>query len=406
MHEPLSDRLFDLTHPQKRVWHVEQLYPGVPLHNLAGTAKFAGGLDFSRLEAAFHMLTRAHDATRIRIVERPDREARQYVAEFRPFAIPVIDFSGDATAFARWRDGEARRPFVLARDELFRVQFFRISPEACGYFVCCHHIAADGWSFQLLADFVGRAYRDPGAALPETPSYFELAAHEAAYAASEPFDRARRFWLDELRGAPAQAVEHGDARGEQLRVRVPPEAAARVRELAVGAGVSVSTIYTALLCRYLRARDGRDDIVIGLPIANRLGRLRRAFGMFASTMPLRVQLPGDEPLSLLARRVHAAVRRGFRHQRYPYDLVLRDLAGAGGGLFAACMNSYNTDPAAAARVDDRPVSVDECYVGHQLFPLYVIVKEWSADGTIELHINYKPAAYARRAIDELASQKT
>jgi amino acid adenylation domain-containing protein len=402
----------ELTHPQKRIWYAEKLYPGTPLHNLAGTATYRAALDFALLERAFHRLVEHHDATRLRVREIPGVGVRQWVADFEPFQVPIVDLSSHPdprAAFERWRAEEARRIFELEGGPLFRVKLFRISATECGYFVNFHHLISDGWSIQLLADFVSRAYGDEehgrAAPTPPAPSYLELLAEEEGYATSGRLERSRRYWLEALQDAPRYRADAAGTVGEQVRYRVPAAHADALRAYAARAGVSVATVFTALLALYLWKREAAEDLVIGLPLANRTGRRKNAFGMFASTMPLRLRLRADESFDALVAQVHGALRVAFRHQRYPLDLLLRDpRVGGGGGeaLFQACVNYYNTRTEAVARIGDHAAEVEECYVGHQLFPLYVVIREWSADGRIEIHVNHKPSLYPTREVERLA----
>jgi amino acid adenylation domain-containing protein len=398
-----------LTHPQKRIWYVEQLYPGTPLHNLAGTATYQCALDFGKLESAFNLFVRLHPATRIRLVEMPDGQPGQYISPFAPFSVSCADFTTETSpsaAFRGWLDRKCRLPFDLNQGSLFRVEFFRLSENECGYFVNCHHLISDGWSFQVLAAFIREAYRGQSPEETDVRSYLDFAQQEHRYLMSQQFEQSRQFWLEQLREAPRYPVGESDTVGEQVRFRLRRESAEQVRRFARDAGGSTTAFFTALLFAYLHQREGSDDLVIGMPILNRPGRSRKVFGMYASTMPLRMQLSDSETIFSFTRRVQSALQRCFRHQRYPYDLLGRDLGMNGNGrhsLFRACMNVYNTNPADAARIGVEPVTVEECYVGHQLFPLYVIVKEWSQDEAIEFHCDYKPAVYSRQEVEELAA---
>ena len=404
--------MHELTHPQKRIWYAEKLYPDTPLHNLAGTATYRAELDFALLERACHRLVERHDATRLRVREIPGVGVRQWVADFEPFQLPMVDLSihpDPRAAFERWRTEEARRPFELEGGPLFRVKLFRIAATECGYFVNFHHLISDGWSIHLLADFVSRAYCDEehgrATPAPAAPSYLELLAEEERYATSGRLEQSRRYWLDALRDAPRYRADAAGTAGEQVRYRVPAPHAAALRAYAERAGVSVATVFTALLALYLRKREAVEDLVIALPVANRTGPRKKTFGMFASTMPLRLRLRAGESFDTLVAHVHGALRAAFRHQRYPLDLLLRDLRLGGGGaesLFQACVNYYNTRTEAVARIGDHAAEVEECYVGHQLFPLYVVIREWSADGRIEVHVNHKPSLYPTREVEQLA----
>lgn len=45
---------FSLTHPQQRIWYMEKINPHQPLHNIGGTVKIQGEVDFDCLEKAIN----------------------------------------------------------------------------------------------------------------------------------------------------------------------------------------------------------------------------------------------------------------------------------------------------------------------------------------------------------------
>ncbi|WP_315833534.1 non-ribosomal peptide synthetase [Bradyrhizobium prioriisuperbiae] len=400
--------LRSLTHPQKRIWLVEQLYPGTPIHNLAGSVTYAISLDFERLRLAFNQLSDVYATTRIRLVRSDAGEPKQYVADCAALAINIVDFSAienSRLAFERWRDIEARRPFELIESPLMRVSFFRISEDVCGYLVNCHHLICDGWSMQLVASFVTAAYNGSGDQIEKGPSYFEFAGKELSYLQSPQCQEGKIFWLRELKGFQLCPVDRAGILGVQRKVSIAPERARALRQAARDLKVSLGSLLTAKLFLYVAEFQKATDIVIGMPVLNRVGVQKRSFGMFTSTMPVRIQFKAGESIAALYQRVQGTVAKCYRHQRFPFDLLVRELSDsrAGGQLFQACINVYNTDLTQAARIGDHGPSVEECYVGCQLFPLYVVVKEWSAAGAIELDINYKRAHYSDADVDHLVS---
>lgn len=392
---------FELTHPQQRIWLVERLYPGTPLHHLAGVVTFDQVIDFALLEAAFNRFVEVYDAPRVRVAET-SLGVRQRIEPHEGLTVPLRDFgepAPDAPTFESWVESFTKTPFEPGA-RLFRVAFFRLSAQRQGYVVCFHHLVADGWSFQILAEFIGQAYAaaKTGASPPSPsgPSYHQLAEEERAYLASERAARSREFWLAELSGVPLTPADTAGTSAELLRVEVPARIAQAAHRYAQRLGVSIASLFNCLVMAALSRQAGTSDVVLGVPLANRAGARRRSFGMLASTLPLRAQLRPGEPLDELVQRVHATTLRCLRHQRYPFDLIVRALPGLGGSaqLVHACVNYYNTRPQEAARLESTPLAIEERWVGHQLFPLYLVIKEWAADGALELRFGYKPAALA------------
>ena len=74
---------YPLSHPQKRIWYIEQLYPHTSLHNIGGVACFKGSVHFDCLDQAIHTFIRRNEGVRLQIgVE--DGEPYQYPVEYSP----------------------------------------------------------------------------------------------------------------------------------------------------------------------------------------------------------------------------------------------------------------------------------------------------------------------------------
>jgi len=68
-------------------------------------------------------------------------------------------------------------------------------------------------------------------------------------------------------------------------------------------------------------------------------------GMFTSTVPVRFKLDTGLKIEDLINLVNRELKLGFLNQKYPYDLLIKDLElGKKGydGLFKMCVNYYNS----------------------------------------------------------------
>jgi hypothetical protein len=50
-----NNRLYPLTHPQKRIWYLEKLYPDTSLYNIGGPSRIKGQVNFTLLEEAIQL---------------------------------------------------------------------------------------------------------------------------------------------------------------------------------------------------------------------------------------------------------------------------------------------------------------------------------------------------------------
>ncbi|MFC4101260.1 amino acid adenylation domain-containing protein [Paenibacillus xanthanilyticus] len=400
---PLSrESVYPLTHPQRRIWVIEQIFPGTPLHNIGGPVRMKGIIDMDLLEASILAFIRRHDALRIRIGEA-DGQPYQTFGSAGPLMIGRRDFTGSPDpedAFRRWVDEQAGRPFCLTdQTPLYEFVLFRIGEDDSGYLFRCHHIIADGWSNAIMTKQIADDYAllAAGRPIPEgegTSSYVDYIRQEQLYLNSPRLMRNRRFWNEKfaLHSAPAHTgYRYAPTDGRRMTVDFQPDLALRMKAFAAQANASLNAYFIMLyaLCHY--RTTGQSDITIGTPVANRSGKLEKSiFGMFTSTMPLRLQIDGSAKPSELLASIQRELTACYYHQRYPYDLLLRDLDhthSGGGQLFDTCINYYNTK--LASSIDRASIENVEFYSGHQWYSLQLVIKEWSEDGGLTLDADYK-----------------
>lgn len=106
--------LYPLTHPQKRIWYVENIYPGTSIHNIGGLIKIYGPVDFQLLEESINLFVKHNDAIRIRLIER-DEAVWQTVTAYRRRTFPFIDFTdrSSGTDVDAWVSAEFAKPLPL-----------------------------------------------------------------------------------------------------------------------------------------------------------------------------------------------------------------------------------------------------------------------------------------------------
>ena len=193
-------KIFPLTHPQKRIWVTEKIYPNTSLHNIGGTVRVKGNVDFGILEQSINILIMKNEALRIRIIEI-NVEAYQYVSEYTPKKLELFDFSSyqnPEKEFEGWVEREARKPIQLDAEELFYFAMFKVNRNLNGYFFKFHHIISDGWSYNIMTEQICDVYSrlSKGQAVNQDVevSYLEYIDIEQKYLESQRFNRNKEFW--------------------------------------------------------------------------------------------------------------------------------------------------------------------------------------------------------------------
>lgn len=113
--------LLPLTHPQKRIWYMEKIYPGTSLYNIGGPVHIKGNVDFELLEKSINIFIKRNDGLRLRITSN-EGEPMQYLTDYEETKINFFDFTSydkPEKEFQKWVDTEARTPFILEDNCLF-----------------------------------------------------------------------------------------------------------------------------------------------------------------------------------------------------------------------------------------------------------------------------------------------
>lgn len=402
---------YPLTHPQKRIWYIEQIYPHTSLHNIGGPIHIKGALDFGLLEAAINGFIKCHDGLRLHLI-RENGEVKQYAAAYQAVPLDLVDFSHSpdpAGDFTTWVEQESQRVFHLYDSPLYHFTMFRISAADNGYLVRFHHLIADGWTINIMTEQICAAYEKlkQGQALPAiaAPSYLEYLELERQYLSSERFAKDRRFWNEKfsvmpeyLSGNPVEAIN-----GRRKTYFLAESRSTAIKAFCNRYKISLNTFFTAAFLIYRLKTTGTTDMVLGIPVLNRSGqREKRMVGMFTSSMPFRITITGREDIGQFIRNVNQELLNCYFHQKYPYNLLAQDLELKKKGLdqlFDTCINYYNTK--LNTELDGSRIENTEFYNGNQLYSLQLVIKDWSDSGNLTLDFDYRLDGYSELQIEKL-----
>ncbi|WP_195576560.1 non-ribosomal peptide synthetase [Paenibacillus sp. 1001270B_150601_E10] len=411
----LSDVTYPLTHPQKRIWYMEQIFPGTSIANIGGPVRIKGEVDFALLEQAIHAFIRRHEGLRIQLVDR-DGDALQRVKDEEEQPLDFFDFSREPdpeASFWSWVDSEARKPIPLVNTKLYYFAMFRLSNEDNGYLVKIHHIISDGWSNQLTTSQIAELYAqllngETIAAAPEPPSYVEYVQASDRYLTSPRFSKSKQFWHDKFKTIPEGVTQAtiSSTEGRRYTLQLDPERSQRIQSWTNEAGISLNTFFVLAYLIYTYKATQQRDLVVGTPVLNRSGKKEKSmYGMFTSTMPFRFALDPESSIEETLSSVQKGLMECYFHQRYPYDLLAQELELKKKGydqLFHTSINYYNTK--LQTSLNGTPIENVEFYNGHQLYELQIVIKHWSADGGLTLDYDYRIDAYQSEQIEELSQR--
>ncbi|HEX2092324.1 MAG TPA: amino acid adenylation domain-containing protein, partial [Longimicrobiaceae bacterium] len=335
---PEADR-FPLSYAQEHLWLLHQMLPEEDraAYNLAAAARLRGRLDPGVLERSMRVLEQRHDALRTVFAYEEGRPLQVVRPGAQlPWAVVEVEGADPEVELERHIREETARAFDLAGGPPARATLFRLSPTDHLLLVVIHHIAADGWSMEVMIREVPAIYRalaegrDP--ALPPLPiRYGDYARWERAVLDDTLLEDALAYWRDALR-PPLPVCDlptdrprppRRSYRGEVERFTLPVGLRGALLEVGREHSATLFMVLLAGLAALLRRYTGQEDLVVGSPVAGReRPETEGLIGHFLNTLALRIDLSGEPSFAGLLHRVRDTTLSAFARQHVPFTRVV------------------------------------------------------------------------------------
>ncbi len=336
-------RALPLSFAQQRLWFLDQLEPNNPFYNIPLSMRLTGELNVDALEWALAEIARRHEVLRTTFTVR-DGNPVQVIAPEMNFVLPVVDLSTNPTEqretdAKRLAEEEARRPFNISRDPMFRAKLIRLNQQEHALVLVMHHIAGDGWSMgvfsrEIAALYEARAQGKPSPLPQLSIQYADFAAWQRQWLHGDVLEKQLAYWKEQLAGAPSSldlptdrprpAIEtfRGAFVFGNLAKDLKESLAALSRKEGVTLFMTLLAGFQALLSRY----TGREDVVVGSPIANRANHdIEDLIGFFVNSLALRTDLSGNPSFRELLKRVREVALGAYAHQHVPFEKLVEEL---------------------------------------------------------------------------------
>ncbi|MCP5060676.1 MAG: amino acid adenylation domain-containing protein [bacterium] len=336
-----SDPVRPLAPAQRRFWYAHQLFQDEAVGNEAVALELRGRLDSEALEVALLHLLARHEGLRSSWFEFEGEPGYRVHKAQLDLTTSSAEGLGDEDLFARIRSKTAVRQ-DLATHPTTRFELIRRGPKEHLLVAYIPHLALDGWSYlkilpeDLLALYVAEC-NDASATRPAPPrQYRAFAEAQLAAEGSEAEARGIAWWTEKLNGAPAALelptdrcrppiVDPGTKRIER---RLPIGLRRDLLSLGHRHGASLADILLAAWNLLLHRMTGAEDIVVGMPLANREPGYRDVFGCLMNPVCVRTDLAGDPSFAALLQRILATKRESFPYRRIPMDRVYESVGRA------------------------------------------------------------------------------
>jgi aryl carrier-like protein len=339
-----SPAYFPVSYSQQRLWIQDQLVPGSPFYNIPSALRLNGPLNVPVLERCFNEIIRRHEALRTTFQVIEGRPVQVITPEVS-LTFLVFDISSESRVeqektLSRVTQEDAQRPFDLSRGPLLRLTLLRFGEDEHVLLIVMHHIISDEWSFsifirEMVALYNAFAAGEPSP-LPELYiQYADFAIWQREWLSSELLEEHLDYWRKQLSGAStvlelptdrprpiSKTFNNGAEHQVMLHEGLERNLEAFNRQEGVTLFMTLLAAFQVLLYRY----TGQDDIIVGVPIANRTQpELEPLIGCFVNALVLRTDMSGNPTFRELLSRVREVSLSAYAHQELPFEKIVKEL---------------------------------------------------------------------------------
>jgi len=223
---------------------------------------------------------------------------------------------------------------------MLRAVLFRLTETEHVLVITMHHIAADGWSIGVLFDELSQAY--PAFAAQKSPKlpalpvqYADFARWQRDLLQGAALERLLDFWKQQLAGIsdysdllPVDRPRgtHQTFEGATLRIVVPDSLLAALAVIGQQRRATPFMVLLAAFQMLLQRCSEKNDIVLGVPVANRnRPEFCNPIGCFINMVVVRSDLSGNPSFLEVLGRVRETSLAAFLHPELPLSELVRHL---------------------------------------------------------------------------------
>lgn len=331
-----------LSMQQTRAWFLEHSSSDPSINLLPSAHRLHGPFDAEAFRRALNALVARQSVLRTVFQPAPDG-AVQVVRETLRVDCPLHDWSALPREQAE-RDlyqtvaNLQAKAINLEQGPPFHTALVRLAEDEHVFVFVVHHLAWDGWSFDLLYREMATLYASECSPSPAPPAalaleYGDYCAWQRSLLASGALQPQIEHWCRTLRAPPAPLALPTDfprpatmsGRGASLRMLLPVSTVEALHAQARRHGTTLFVVLLAAYTAMLQGISGQDDVVIGTPVRGReQADLLPVMGFFVNALPLRFARPAST-LGAWIAAVQAVVTDALGHPDVPIEALVREL---------------------------------------------------------------------------------
>jgi amino acid adenylation domain-containing protein/non-ribosomal peptide synthase protein (TIGR01720 family) len=285
------------------------------------TCTLSGNVNPEALQQAWQEVVNRHSVLRTFFVWQDLKEPVQIVRQH--VALPWLSLDWRSLSpdiqqqqLSEFLAADLARGFDLQLAPLMRLALIRVSAETYHFVWSFHHLLLDGWSTPLVIKEVFTFYEGLSAGQAVELGAVRPYREYIRWLRGQEMGAAEQFWREMLKGFTTPTVlgiERGVSAGEEVEeqyegqeVRLTAETTGELQRLAREQQVTLNTVVQGAWALLLSGYSGSRDVVFGATVSGRpasLPGVEEMVGLFINTLPVRVQMDGEEAVGGYLRRL-------------------------------------------------------------------------------------------------------
>jgi iturin family lipopeptide synthetase A len=405
---------FSLSVSQRRMFHLEQVCPGLPTYNVPVAVRMTGPLEIGRLESGLNSVIGRHEILRT-CFRSFDGEPIQVVSPEAALKLECENLAAIPVAL-RLEHACSRvleynnQKFDLNAGPPLRAKVLRLDETDHVAMITFHHLICDGQSLEIFMHELGGFYEAAGSdspQLPKLPIQFADYVHwENEWLGGPEAAAQMAFWRQQLRISPELPLDYPrpsapPVKGARIYFEIDEMLLRSLEALSRESGVRLMVTILAALQVLLKAWTRHDNTCIGIPVDNRRrAEFQPLIGFLSNALVLQTTVADDMSFKELLRRSAKTLSLAQAHQDLPFDQLLGERQSSHDPLRNPWFQTwfvFQTVPQQPRRISELELQPLQLDYGLSRYDLKVVISSGlQAVGAFEYNTEiFRPATIER-----------
>ncbi len=410
-----------LSYNQESMWVTHRMEKGLLANNVPLVILLRDSVDVAALSKSLEVIMSRHKVLRSQFIE-VDGIGKYVIGDLPNVEIPLVDlsfYSSDKRSIhvKKFVDEESSTPFEITSDYPIRTKLLKLNDKRYVFLMTLHHLVCDGWSIRILFHELSLMYKSmvSGEKLLIKPlkyQYEDFAMWQRQQVKSGKFDKQLSFWEKTLKGVPPLIKLPVDYPRPQIRSYASEVHSFSIPkmlrdDLLLLQKESECTLHTILLSVFnllLHRYSGQNDIVVGVPVANRdTGHFRDAIGYFVNTLVNRTQFSQSLSFRDLLAQTSQYKRMAQDNLEIPFSILIDKLKLKKGSSYSPLVQvifTFHNTPIENEALMNSQFSFLDCQILESQFDLRLEIE--SVGGELNGRFEYSKDLFKAETIEQFS----